>query len=342
MALFRRKVTAASVDPSTLPVGSPWTTAELQQIIADDIFGTDAPVNTRALAMRLPVIKRGRRLLCSTISRMPLRQLTGDLVDAEQPAWLTAAAGGQSPQLRIAWTVDDLLFYDWSLWLRLFDRDEMTGVQRIPYGDWKVTDDLKVEVDGQVKSDEQVILIGGFGNGILADGVDVLNDARALYRNVRQRLAAPIPPMELHQEDGEPLSEEQVDSLLTLWRKARLDPDGAVAFTPRFIKANPMAGSDGDAQLMIEGRNASAVDQARLLGISAGMVDATAPKASLNYETQTGRNQEFVDLDVTAHMGPIEARLSLDDICPPGTRIAFDTTATTSPTAPATGPNFQD
>ena len=228
MGLLRRNRVAASVpavvnDPSTFPIASPWTTAELQRLVLDDVFGAGARPNTREQALRLPVIARGRRLLCSTISRLPLRQLEGDVVDAEQPAWLTAAGGGQSPQLRLAWTIDDLLFYDWSLWLRIFDGDEMAAVQRIPQGSWKANDDAKIEIDGQVKSDEQVILLGGFGNGILDNGVDVLNDAALLYRNVRQRLSTPIPPINLSQTEGEPLDPDLVETTLAGWRKARED-----------------------------------------------------------------------------------------------------------------------
>jgi hypothetical protein len=58
-----------------------------------------------------------------------------------------------------------------------------------------------------------------------------------------------------------------------------------------------------------------------MIGVSAGRLDATTPKASLNYETQQGRNQELIDFDLDLYMGPIEERLSLDDCCPRGLHV---------------------
>ena len=98
----------------------------------------------------------------------------------------------------------------------------------------------------------------------------------------------------------------------------------------------------GGENLLIEARNAAVLDLARLIGVHGGMVDATTPKASLNYETTSGRNEEFVDFDLALYMLPITSRLSLDDVTPHGTRIAFDTAAfTTVPTTP-TGPATED
>ena len=72
------------------------------------------------------------------------------------------------------------------------------------------------------------------------------------------------------------------------------------------------------------------------------MVDATAPKASLNYETQQGRNLEFLDLNVEAYLLPIYSRLSLDDVSPTGARIDFDRSVLESLAPAPTGPNLAD
>lgn len=350
MAWLTRKpktITAAGptvlTDPSTFPLGTPWSNGELERILFEDVYGLDGPpILNRTAAMRLPVVARARRMICSSISRMPLVLMNGDTPVAEQPEWLTASGGGQSPQLRIAWTVDDLLFYDWSCWQRVNTPDGIESVQRVPYGQWVVTGDNHIKINGTQVPDNQVILIGGFGNGILENGVDVLADTRDLYSTVRTRLKTPIPPLELHQTSGAPMTGDQVKEMLDQWRDARSKPGGGVAYTNQLIELKPLSGVDGDGAFMIDARNAAAIDLARLMGISGGMVDATAPKASLNYETQTGRNQEFTDLDVTAHFAPIEARLSMDDICAPGLRLAFDTTQQTSLTPSPTGPNFKD
>ena len=86
----------------------------------------------------------------------------------------------------------------------------------------------------------------------------------------------------------------------------------------------------------------AALDLARMVGVHGGMIDATTPKASLNYETTTGRNGEFVDLDLALYMTPITARLSLDDVMPRGRRVALDTIDFSSLTVDPTGPTTED
>lgn len=336
------RVTAGFVtDPSTLPIASPWSSStNLQRIVFEDIFGSDLPVNTRAAAMRLSAVARARNLLVSTIAGFPLVAMRrAEQVDPT-PTWLTTA-GGSTPQHRIAWTVDDLIFYGWSCWWRRNGADGFPiAAGRINQGDWTINADNRVEVHGQAVDDDQVILISGFHEGILSYGVDVLDDARTLHRNVRQRIANPIPQLELHQTGGEQLTDEEIDKLIERWSIARSGKNGGVGYTNEVIELKEHGG--GDAQLMIEARNAAGLELARIVGVHAGLIDATAPKASLNYETASGRNQEFVDFDLPLYMSPIVARLSLDDCTPQGTRVTFDVGEFTTPTPARTGPSLED
>ena len=337
-------VTAAYTDPSTFPIASPWSSSTLERIVAEDVFGSTLPVNTRAAAMKIPTVARARNLLAATISRYPLVQLAaGDTVvdRAAQPTWLYRSDDGSSPQQRIAWTVDDLIFYGWSCWWR---RNDAAGfplsVGRVNMGHWSIDADNRVTIDGIPQDDDQVVLIPGMHEGILSFGRDTLCDARELMQLVRRRLKNPIPATELHQTGGPPLPKDKQDELIASWVAGRERGDN-IGFTSKDIETK-VHGENLESQLMIEARNAMAVDLARLVGVTAGLVDATAPKASLNYETTTGRNQEFVDRDLLLYMAPITDRLSLDDLSPRGKRVAFDLSAFTGPTQPATGPTLED
>lgn len=332
----------ASIDPSTYPLSSPWSSSNLQRIVFDDIFGSDIPSNTRTAAMRLATVARARNLLCTTIARLPLAQLRGAEETAEQPTWLYRSDDGASPQQRIVWTVDDLIFYGWSCWWRKNGADGFpTAVGRINQDAWTINADNRVEVNGQVVRDNEVILIGGIHEGILSFGCDVLDDARTLHRSVRARIVNPVPQMELHQTGGEELTDTEVDEMIADWAAARAGANGGVGFTNQFIELKEH-GQGSDSQLMIEARNAAAVDLARIVGVTASRVDATADKASLNYETTNGRNQEFVDFDLALYMLPIAWRLSMDDVTPRGTRIDFDTEQFTTLTPDPTGPALED
>lgn len=359
----QESVTAAliggTVDPSTFPISSPWSENNLQRIVFEDVFGADIPCNTRAAAMKLPALARGRNLITSTISRFPLVQLgVGETVplrpdldtlptlpekqaalDAyreasrafalKQPTWLYRSADGTSPQLRNAWTVDDLIWYGWSCWWRTNQSATSGGfpqdVGRIPFGDWSINDDAQVEVNGVPQRSDQVILIPGLHEGILSFGSQTIADARSLYKIVRDRVVNPSPQLNLHQTEGADLTDTEIDALVDRWALARQGDRGGVGFTSKHIELQEL-GAAADSQLMIEARNAASLDLARMIGVSANRLDATSAKASLNYETSTGRNQEFVDFDIALYMTPITARLSMDDVSPQGQRAEFDLT----------------
>lgn len=334
-----------ALDPSSLPIATPWGSSTLEKIVADDIFGANRIQNTRAAAMRIPAVARARQVIISSIAPYPLVAMRRDQVlePAAQPTWLYRPAPGDStsPQHRLVWTLDDLIFYGWSCWWRDNNADTYPGsVTRINQGDWGINDDMRVEIHGQEVDDRNVILIPGWHEGILSYGVEALEDARTLYRNVRKRLSTPTPGLHLKQTSGRALTNDEIDSLIDRWAIARRGDNGGVSYTSEGIDAIAMPGDDG--ALMIEARNAAAVDVARMMGVSAGLIDATTPKASLNYETTEGRNEELVDRDLAMYTGPLVARLSMDDVCPQGQRVAFDFAAFTSKPQPATGPTLED
>lgn len=340
---YNSAIQASTVDPDTLPFVTPWSSSDLQRIVFEDIFGTDVPSNTRSAAMRIPAIARGRNVMVSSVARNPLVAMRVDQRIEPQPTWLSAATGGTSPQLRMAWTVDDLIFYGRSLWWRENGSDNFPlGAQRVDIGDWSINDDNRVEVNGEVVEDpRQIIVFFGLHEGILSYGCEAIGDIRALYAAVRKRLRNPIPGLDLHQTGGTPMLDDEIDALIARWAKAREGVNGAIGYTSQYIEAKPMSGGD-DGALMIDARNAAAVDAARMIGVSASVIDATSPKASLNYETTENRNAELVDRDIALYMDPIAWRLSLDDVTPHGTRIAFDTSAFTGPTLLPTGPALED
>lgn len=333
------------INPATLPYGSPYTDSTLARMVFDDVVGKGVtPSLSRAQAMKIPAIARARNRMVSTVCRFPLRAFDpSDALDGPpsvvQPVWMHSTAGATHPQMRTAWTVDDLIFYGWSLWSR--NPLTLEPGDRIDRARWHMNADNQIVVDDVPQRNEQVILIPGLHEGILEYGSEALRDTRDLYSMVRSRIRNPVPLLNLHDISDGQLSEEEIDSLIARWAKARQGENGGVSYTNKSIELDELGGG-GDAQLMIEARNAAALDMARIVGVSGSQIDATVAKASLNYETTTGRNQEFVDTDVALYTTPINLRLSMDDVLPSGQRAVLDMTDFIAPAPSPTGPGVQD
>lgn len=332
-------------DPSTLPVASPWSSGDLSPVVAADIFGTTPPSNSRAAAMKLPPVARARNLIVSTGCRIPLRAYAGETQrpDGDAP-FLYRTGTATTWQHRNAWTIDDLIFYGWSLWIKTaVDAARFPlSADRVDRAAWAINSDNRVEINGSPVDDDKVILIPGLHEGILTYGVDAITDTRELYRIVRDRIENPIPAIDLHQTEGDDLPKPERDELIAGWKAARRAKGGAaVGYTNKAIEARELGAGAGN-DLLIEARNAAALDLARVVGVAASRIDATAPKSSLNYETTAGRNQELVDFDLALYLTPISARLSMDDCVPRGSRVAHDFTDFTAVDPSRTGPTMED
>jgi hypothetical protein len=249
--------------------------------------------------------------------------------------------GVVSPNIRMTYTVDDLLFTGWSMWAKESDAAGFPlRMDRVERSRWYVDDGGAVIVDGVPVDAASVVIIPGPHEGILSFGRRTLTTAAELEEAVGKTARAPIPAMDLHQTTDVELTAAERASMVTDWIAARRGDNGGVAFTNAAVEARVL-GSPAE-NLLIEGRNASAVDVARLCGVPAALIDATNAGASLTYETVGGRNAEFLDYGVLPYMLAIAGRLSLDDVVPRGKRVEFDTATLTNPTPTAVGPTTED
>ena len=323
-------------------IRSPWSSSHLESVVWSDIFGGAAPAPvSRAEAMRVPAIARARHLLCSSIAGMPLRVLTQDGSTPEQPTWTYRTDSSTvPPQLRMAWTVDDLIFTGYSLWaVRRGAEHQVLDATRLPLEEWAFDGTGQILAYGEPVAADAVILFVGWHEGICDFGQDTIRTAKRLEATAATRADSPIPAVELHQTDDVQLDDDEIDGLIEDYVKARRDPNGAVVYTPHNVELK-IHGTLA-TELLVQARNASAIDCARDIGVPASMIDASNVNASLQYETVQGRNLEFRDYSLALYTGPIESRLSLDDVVPRGQRVRFDTSALTGIPAP-TGPLTED
>jgi hypothetical protein len=348
------------VGPSPLGLVSPWAPPHhLASVVWSDLFGKGAVAPlTRAEAMRVPAVARSRHIICSTIARDPIRHYRSD--GTPLPAsWLTTTSGRMSPFHRDTYTADDLLFYGWSLWRRVRNtapdaagRTWPLEVARVAMGEWSLEPDtgrvLLNKPDGaggwtlSPARDDEVILIPGPHEGLLVDAAESIRHAADLHNAAAKAARHPSAYIGLKLQPGAiPLKQSSEDPteltapmLVQSWVSARNGDNGGVAYLGQLDAVELGTFSE---HLVIDGRNAAAVDIARHASIPADLIDASVPESSLQYTTSQDNDRRALDYGVGFYMGAISARLSQDDVSPHGQRVAFDLEEWLSTTATRPG-----
>lgn len=318
-------------DPNSYPrsgIVSPWQQGQLSQIVWSDIFGSEANIVSRSDAMTIPAVAKARQILVSTIAKFPLKAFTGPDEVTDQHSWLYDTDGEVSPWHRMAWTIDDLIFSGWSLWgVERDDAGSIVRADRCPIERWQVTPEGVIQITDNTGNyvdaeADSVILIPGPFEGLLKIASRTIRAGVKIETAVLNKSQNPIPAIELHATTDDPLEPDEVMQLVQAWASARMDENGAIAFTPHNIEVR--AHGSTEPSLLIEGRNFLRMDIGAFLGIPAALMDASLSTASLTYSTNEGQRNEFADYTLPYWVEPIQQRLSMDDVVPQGTRVRFD------------------
>jgi len=297
----------------------------------------------RAQAMRVPAVVKSRAIITGTLAKQPLRVYDGETPIEYQPMW----AQGTDTELplwhRMAWTIDDLLFYGWSVWAREDLDGQLRAAMRVPYDRWRFDEAGHVEVQVDEAwfpaGASDIVIFAGPQEGILDIASDTIRAALAIERTIKDRSRTPFAQIEIKNTDGTQLDPEEIEELLEDYLASRREIDGAtLGYTP--------AGYDilyhGEAQtdMLIEARNALRLDIAAFVNLPGQILDASLSTASLTYSTREGTRNELLDYSLSYWADPIASRLSQDDIVAPGLRSRFDLTEfvalVNTPNAPIT------
>ena len=312
----------ASFDQVTrsIPV-SPWAgPAVLTPVDITGLWSGPYPMS-RGEAMAVPAVSGARNRLVSTITRMPLRAERGGQPLPVQPIWIGRADGTQAAALRMAGTVDDLLFHGESLWLAERDADnQVIRATHCPYDQWTLDDDGYITVDEERVPSSRAIHIPGLHEGILTFGATTIRGASRTMSAAVDVAEHPL-RAELHDTGDYPMTREEQRAIVADAREAMASAGGVLFTTPgletRLHQVDPGA-------MMVAGRESFAVDVARLIGIPGAVIDAYSQGSTMTYTTVQDVLTHFLHLGATLYMTPITARLSLDDVSPRGTEIRFN------------------
>jgi hypothetical protein len=308
----------------------------LDGVVFADVFGREVlPPITRAEAMAVPAVARARHIISGTVGAVPLRRYHRDgKTPLSDQGWAAQTAGTVPVYHRHVWTADDLLFYGWSCWSRTNGADgKPLAMDRIPWGRWSVDEVGRVYVAHPITGEHvlvdqsTVVLIPGPHEGILTAAASTIRHAADLQRAALSAAQHPAAYLVLRQTQGAPLLQSSddptvntVDATLADWRKARA-ANGGVGFVPLGLEVSELG--TFDKHLLTEGRNAAAVDVARICSLPADLLDASGP-ASLTYSNARDNDVRAIQYGVGFYLRAISAVLSMDAVTAHGQSARFD------------------
>lgn len=310
---------------------SPWTPSDtIMTFAATELLGemSASDVVTRNVALRVPGVKRAHGIHCGLVAGLSWYQYENEQRLVDQPAWLTSSASGVSPYLRMYGIVSDLFMSGWAC---LAFTDDMSDALHIPQGLWKVDSNTgAIIVDARIPEAYRVkpvaIALGYGDNGILTDGVDSIRASRDIERAWNERVKNPAPATDLHITDPayNEITKTEKQKLVDEWNENRRRAGGQTAVTQSFLEVKALGQTD--AGLFEKGRNAVRLDLANHAAVPASIIEGAKDGGGtdINYSNDATSRNELFDFGTSRFVRAIEARLSLDDVCPPGQSIRAD------------------
>lgn len=330
---------AAGVGADITGIASPgeWSSREhMARITLAELFNGYAdqiPVN-RETALGVAAIDRGHQLITGQISAFPLVHLTGGVRTPVQPLLIRQPEAGRSRSQTIKWWLDSQLFHG-RAWCQVTER----------YADTDLPRRVKLLLEENVELDTAGRVLRVFGaKPTRADDVKrldgphdgILNRPKRIREAIAIDVAAanasanPVPSIDLHQKGGADLTDDQIDKLIARWVAARSkNGTGGVGFSNPNVEVRTLGIQP--EQLLINGRNQTALNIARMLNLPAWAVDASVEGSSLTYSNVPSRARELVDYTYLPYMTALAERLSMDDFLPAGQTVRFDTNRATAP-----------
>lgn len=315
----------------------------------------------------MPAIARGRNVLCGTIGALPVRAyatVAGVTGEIDGPTWLENPDPRYTRVWTLAQTLDDLIFQGRAYWTVAAraatgfpaafhyvehsrigwanSRGELYRYNIPPEldGAWVLT------VDGFPVADRDVVRFDAFtGTGMLEYGAREIRAALALSDAARRFAAVDLPTGVL-QDLGPGMSDDEIDATLARWEGARRTH--TTAYLGSSFKYDATTAMDPTQLQLIEARQQSAVECARLMNLPAQYVSAPMGAGNITYQNVESMRRELIDVACGPWIAGLEQRLSMNDVTPRGQQLRFDIDAFTRSTsndrwdAYATGFNIYD
>ena len=343
MGIFDRKVNKAAISPppaKAAAAGAMNPGYNSSNVGANMIgqYYTYREGQLRAEAISIPAISRARDLLASVIGCMPL-QMYNEMWNGEEMervyiaprSWLRRPDQTVPYNFLMSWTFDDLYFYGRAFWYitsRTADGYPATFT-RLPAGSVTTTDmagpvwfapSKEVYFQGGQIDPVNLVQFLSPTQGMVYSSQAAIETAIKIQDARARNASSSIPAGVLMQTGGEPLSAQELADLAAAFNTARAT--NQTAALNEFLKYEPTTMSP-DKMLLIESANYSALETGGrignvppyLIGVSTG---------SYSYQSSQQARMDLLFFGVKLYADAIAETLSMNNVLPNGTYVAFD------------------
>jgi phage portal protein BeeE len=343
MGIFDRKVNKAAISPApakAAAAGAMNPGYNSSNVGANMIgqYYTYREGQLRAAAISIPAISRSRDLLASVIGCMPL-QMYNEMWNGEEMervyiaprSWLRRPDPTVPFNFLMSWTFDDLYFYGRAFWYitsRTAD-GYPASFSRLPAGSVTTTDmagpvwfapSKEVYFQGGQIDPANLVQFLSPTQGMVYSSQAAIETAIKIQDARARNASSSIPAGVLMQTGGEPLSAQELADLAAAFNTARAT--NQTAALNEFLKYEPTTMSP-DKMLLIESANYSALETGGrignvppyLIGVSTG---------SYSYQSSQQARMDLLFFGVKLYADAIAETLSMNNVLPNGTYVAFD------------------
>lgn len=320
----------------------------IQSLFVADALGDlaqNAPL-TREGALTIPAVARAHDIICGVVADMPWFQADENGRTPDQPRWLSTSATGIPPR-DLRWGVaSDLFMGGWAVIGFQKAGTEIIDAMHVPAAMWSIKEGalhISTKVDPKFRAHVVPIRLGYGSNGMLVNAANDIKDATTIREAYRDRIENPVALtlLTVAAERWDQWSREERAEFLETFKHARSSKGGATGMKPEWVTVDTSAGQL-PTDLFESGRNGNRLDLANHAGLPASLLEGVRQGGSgggteMRYTgVQNGAMRgEVWDFGLSKYPSAIAARLSLDDVCPPGLSIRVDTSAfLTAPTPP--------
>lgn len=295
----------------------------------------------REVAMSLPTISRARDLIVSAVAALPFTYWSVDwnVVPAVErqtppPRWMTRPDPNRTRQWLLAWTVDDLMFYERAHWLVTSRFADTSGswpatFRRLAPGTMQLAADGRtVTVDDEYgRLDHPAADVVEFLSpieGLLSNGGRAISIAMQLDAAADRFASAEVPNGVLEEQDGsEDLTDDELYEMAARFAEAR--HLNTTAATNKYVRYREIP-VDASAMQLVEGREYQALELSRLANIPPYLAGAPAGTGMTYLNGQQSRT-DLIDFGALPFIGCIEQTLSGPNVIPRGNAVRLDVNA---------------